>query len=84
MAYGRGIGEDTRIYTYIALTEPVRLSQESTNNESQTATRYTIPEACAKIAYSIISGTRDALSNASSICKTRVTYDTLEHVLRDS
>jgi hypothetical protein len=32
-----------------------------------------IPEACANIAYSIVSAKRDAFRDASSICKTRVT-----------
>jgi hypothetical protein len=31
-----------------------------------------IPEACANIAYSIVSAKRDAFRDASSICKTRV------------
>jgi len=36
-----------------------------------------IPEACANIAYSIVSGKRDAFRDASSISKTRVTSVTV-------
>ena len=59
------------------ITEPVHLSQESTNNLLQNVTRYVIPEACAKIAYSIVSEKHHALRDPSIICKTRVTYVTL-------
>ncbi len=40
-------------------------------------THYVIPEACANIAYSIVSEKRDAFRDASSICKTRVTSVTV-------
>ena len=40
-------------------------------------TRNVIPEACANIAYSIVSPKRDAFRDASSICKTRVTSVTV-------
>jgi hypothetical protein len=40
-------------------------------------TRYVIPEACANVAYSIVSAKRDAFRDASSICKTRVTSVTV-------
>jgi hypothetical protein len=61
----------------LALTEPAHLSQESTNNLLQNVTRYVIPEACANIAYSIVSAKRDAFRDVSSICKTRVTSVTV-------
>jgi hypothetical protein len=61
----------------MALTEPVYLSQVSTNNLLQNVTRYVIPEASANIAYSIVSAKRDAFRDASSICKTRVTSVTV-------
>jgi hypothetical protein len=59
------------------LTEPVYLSQVSTNNLLQNVTRYGIPEASANITYSIVSAKRDAFRDASSICKTRVTSVTV-------
>jgi hypothetical protein len=59
------------------LKEPDHLSQECTNNLLQNVTRYVIPEACANIAYSIVSVKRDAFRDASSICKTRVTSVTV-------
>ena len=59
------------------LTEPVHLSEESTNNLLQNVTRYVIPESCANIAYSIVSAKRDAFRDASTICKTRVTSVTV-------
>jgi hypothetical protein len=65
------------MYKKLALTEPAHLSQESTNNLLQNVTRYVIPEACANIAYSIVSAKRDAFRDASSICKTRVTSVTV-------
>ena len=65
------------MYKQITLTEPVHLSQESTNNLLENVTRYVNPESCANIAYSIVSGKRDTFRDASSICKTRVTYITL-------
>ena len=45
--------------------------QESTNNASQNATCDVIPEVCANIMYSILS---PKCGDASSICKTRITY----------
>jgi hypothetical protein len=43
----------------------------------QNVTSYVIPEACPNITYSIVSAKRDALRDASSICKTRVTSVTV-------
>jgi hypothetical protein len=58
------------MYKEIVLTEPDHLSQESTNNLLQNVTCYVIPEACANIAYSIVSAKRDAFRDTSSINKT--------------
>jgi hypothetical protein len=51
-----------------------QLFQESTNNVSKNTTRYAIPEVCAKIVYSSVSARSDTLNDASSICKSRITY----------
>jgi hypothetical protein len=52
------------------MTEPVHLSQESTNNLLQNVTRYVIPEVCGNIVYSIVSTKHDAFLNASRNYKT--------------
>ena len=65
------------MYKLLALTEPVHLSQESTNNLLQNVTSYVIPESCANIVYSIVSVKRDAFHDAPNICKTRVTSVTV-------
>ncbi len=67
----------SRMYKLLPLTEPVHLSQESTNNLLQNVTRYVIPEACSNIVYSIASAKRDAFHDTSSISKTRVTSVTV-------